>query len=85
MIRSGRKTKIVMDIRIENLGLFIQTCGGGRCPKILINENGDALVQGLLVDDAIKKELDVPEGEDVVFVPKSIIQEFVGKNKYLHQ
>jgi len=81
VIRSGRKTKTVMAIKIENLGLFIQTCGGGRCPKILINENGDALVQGLSVDDATKKELNVPEGEDVVFVPKSIIQEFMEQNK----
>lgn len=55
-------------------------CAGGKCPKILINENGDALVQGLVVDNATKKELNVPEGEDVIFVPKSVFQEFVKQN-----
>lgn len=64
-----------------NLDSFIQRCGGGRCPKILTNENGDALVQGLLVDNATKKELNVPEGEDVVFVPKEVFQEFVKLKK----
>jgi hypothetical protein len=56
-------------------------CTAGGCPKILINENGDALIQGLLVDESVKKSLNVPKSEDIVFVPKSIIQEFVKQNK----
>ena len=69
-----------MDALDNDFGFFIEVlpqCASGLCPRILLNENGDALVQGLLVDDATKKELNVPEGEDVVFVPKSIIQGFV--------
>ena len=69
-----------MAIQIVNLDSFIQECGGGRCPKILINENGDALVQGLLVDDSIKKELNVPKEEDIVFLPNEVIQEFLNNN-----
>jgi len=60
----------------------MNNCAGGKCPKILIDENGDPIVQGLSVDDVTKKELNVPEGENVVFVPKSIIQEFVKHNNY---
>ncbi|MDR2125654.1 MAG: hypothetical protein LBP63_02325 [Prevotellaceae bacterium] len=66
---------------IIDLTLFKKMCGGGRCPKILLNEDGDALVQGLLVDDSIKKTLNVPQGEDIIFLPKEIIQEFLENNK----
>ncbi|MDR2125653.1 MAG: hypothetical protein LBP63_02320 [Prevotellaceae bacterium] len=71
-------------MKIINLDTFHKTyenCGGGTCPKILLNEDGDALVQGLLVDNSIKKDLNVSNGEDVVFVPKNIIQEFLMQNK----
>lgn len=73
-----------MDTLDDDCGTFIEVlpqCGGGHCPRILIIENGDALVQGFVVDNATKKELDVPEGEDVIFVPKSVFQEFVKLNK----
>ena len=74
-----------MKIEKLNLELFHRvitaTCGGGSCPQILINDNGDALVQGSLLDESVKKGLNLPNGEDVVFVPKSIIQKFLKQNK----
>ena len=74
-----------MAIKIEHLDLFTHSyeasCGGGACPKILINDDGDALVQGLLVDEATKKKLTIPEGEGLVFVPNSVIKEFLKQSK----
>ena len=35
------------------------SCGGGACPKIFIDDNGDALVQGYLVDDATKIKMNL--------------------------
>ncbi len=60
-----------------NLTEFRQVCGGGRCPKILIKKNGDALVQGSIVGDDILTGLNVPAEENVVFLPKEVINEFI--------
>ena len=57
------------------------SCGGGACPKIFIDDNGDALVQGYLVDDTTKIKMNLNDDEDVVFVPKSIIQELIKQIK----
>lgn len=73
-----------MAIKVNNLASYsitIDDCARGKCPKILINEEGNALVQGLTVDSSTKKELGIPEGEDVVFVPNSIIQKLIQHNK----
>ena len=74
-----------MKIITFNFDSFIHrieaSCGGGRCPKIYINDDGDALVQGYFVDEATKIKMNLNEDEDVVFVPKSIIQEFIKQIK----
>ena len=57
------------------------SCGGGACPKIYINDNGDALVQGYFVDDATKIKMNINEDENVVFIPKSILQELIKQIK----
>lgn len=56
---------------------FEQKCGGGRCPKILMNRNGDVLVQGSNVDDEVRAHLNVPTGENVVFLPRDVMKEFL--------
>ncbi len=63
----------------ENIDLtkFEQKCGGGRCPKILLKENGDALVQGKIVGQDVLSRLNVPSDENVVFLPESVIKEFL--------
>jgi hypothetical protein len=69
--------------KIINLDSFVQTgdvppqCAGGLCPKILIDDNGDALVQGYVIDDATKAKMNKNEDEDIVFVPKNIIQDLI--------
>ncbi len=64
-----------------SLGKFQQKCGGGRCPKILLDEKGNALVQGAKVDKVCVAGLNVPEHEDVVFIPKDVIAEFLANCK----
>lgn len=60
-----------------NLREFKQICGGGRCPKILLKKNGDALVQGGIVETDVLRNLNVPSGENVVFLPGEVVKEFI--------
>lgn len=64
--------------QVVSVNGFTQKCGGGRCPKVLLRDNGDALVQGIKVEDAdIRAGLNVPDTEEVVFLPSDVVREFV--------
>ncbi len=67
-----------MKVTLSN---YRQVCGGGRCPKFLVNDNGDVLVQGTKVERSSVSGLNVPPYEDVVFIPKDVLAEFLAKVK----
>lgn len=54
---------------------YVRLCGGGRCPRVFLAENGDFIVQGLTIDPGLKKELDPLPNEDVVRLPKEVVDE----------
>lgn len=70
------KEDTTMDTKL-NLKEFTQVCGGGRCPKVLLKKNGDALVQGAVIGEEILQRLNVPAEENVVFLPGEVIKEFI--------
>ena len=63
-----------MQSTFKKLGL-IKMCGGGRCPRIFKDTNGDYIIQGIKVSDEIKTSLNPLENEDIVKLPKSLIDE----------
>jgi len=52
-----------------------QLCGGGRCPRVFLTEEGDFIVHGLRVDPDLKAQLDPLENEEVVRLPKEVVRE----------
>lgn len=56
---------------------WIQLCGGGRCPRAFITEEGELIVQGILVDPEVKAQLDPLSNEEVVRLPKEVVQELL--------
>lgn len=52
----------------------IHGCGSGRCPRVLINDAGDVIIQGQCLSQKSVSELNVPDGESVVFLPKEIVE-----------
>lgn len=50
-------------------------CGGGRCPRVFVDENGDLVVQGFRVDSCLRNELNPLDNEEVVRLPRHLVQE----------
>jgi len=48
-------------------------CGGGRCPRVFVNKQGDFIVQGYQVNSYLKKQLNPLENEEVVLLPKDLV------------
>ena len=57
----------------RDYGDGISNCGGGRCPRVLINDNGDAIIQGYSLSPDNIATLDVPNGENVIFLSKDVL------------
>ena len=54
---------------------YVRLCGGGRCPRVFLAENGDFIVQGLTIDSETKKLFTPLPEEDVVRLPKEVVEE----------
>ena len=54
---------------------------GGCCPSIYENENGDYIIQGISLDDEIKKNLKLGKNEDAILVPADLIDELIKTKK----
>lgn len=51
-----------------------QNSGGNGCPTVYLGESGELVVQGYLVDDATRTELEnVLPGEGAVSIPPEVI------------
>lgn len=48
-------------------------CGGGRCPRVLLNDNGDAIIQGYGLSQENISDLKIPDGENVIFLSKEVL------------
>lgn len=56
---------------------LIQLCGGGRCPRVFLTDKGDFIVQGLLVDTELRDQLDPLESEEIVRLPREVVDELL--------
>lgn len=54
-------------------------CEDSSCPTIYQNESGDFVIQGFKLKPEDKQNIDLPQGEDAVVVPKEFLQQFVEK------
>lgn len=59
---------------LEKMGL-IRLCGGGRCPRVFKSENGDLIVQGILVDEKTRNACNPLPNEEVIRIPKDLLEE----------
>lgn len=58
-----------------------RNCANSSCPTIYQDKDGNFFIQGFQLKDIAKKDIPLPEGEDVVMVPKDFLMEFVAKNQ----
>jgi hypothetical protein len=56
----------------------LATCNSGSCPTIFLQDNDDVLVQGYAAPDAYR-QVDVPEGEQLVRIPRSVLLAAAGR------
>lgn len=54
-------------------------CRGGRCPAVFETDGNDLIVQGFAVEESAKQGMDIPGDEDVVRVPRSLLQQLYGR------
>jgi hypothetical protein len=52
-------------------------CDQSSCPTIYQNESGSFFIQGYIVAKNNREGADIPEGEDLVEVPKEFLEAFV--------
>lgn len=51
------------------------SCKNGACPTLWGTENGDYVVQGLVITDPRRlAELNLPDGESAVVIPASVLE-----------
>ena len=65
----------------SKLEMFVSptNCGSGPCPTIYKSDDGRFFVQGYLVPDNIKGQINLPETETIVEVNPELLQELVKK------
>lgn len=49
-------------------------CGGGRCPQVFVNKDGDFIIQGFRVSPTLQNELNPSQNEEVVRLPRHVVQ-----------
>ena len=70
-------------MKIEKLFTADCNCGNSgcsNCPTVYQLENGDYVVQGY-IDPAVQGEIEVPQGETVVRLPKAFLEAFINSRK----
>lgn len=50
-----------------------QSCIGGTCPAIYETDEGDFVVQGSSLSKDLKSAIRVPEGEEIVLIPRELL------------
>lgn len=54
-------------------------CRGGRCPAVYEVSDGDFVIQGFVVPDSDRTSLDIPDDEDVIRIPRTLLEQLKGK------
>lgn len=54
-------------------------CLGGNCPTIFRTESGSFVVQGVAVDADTRAHMNMPDSEDAVEVPASLLLQLVSQ------
>ncbi|MFA7192013.1 MAG: hypothetical protein WC089_01800 [Candidatus Paceibacterota bacterium] len=69
-----------MDLKIlcsESKELDGGTCSGSSCPTIYESSNGSIIVQGFKITNEERNTILIPQGEDMVVIPKSLIEKII--------
>lgn len=74
--------KIVPAQATASNGGGVTGCMGGACPAIYETEDGNYLVQGLVLSQDQKLGVVLPHGEDAVLIPKGLLREFAERYKF---
>lgn len=53
----------------------LTNCGSGRCPRVLINNSGDVIIQGISLPTETFDAMKIPEGENAIYLSKEILSE----------
>jgi hypothetical protein len=66
-------------LRVVVISGQVGGCPGNSCPQTFGTEDGDILVQGYKLDAETAANFDLPEGETMVRIPRSLIEETAAK------
>jgi len=60
-------------------GAMPQLCGGGKCPAVIIGDDGNAYVQGYQLGAGENGELAAPAGEGFVKMPVATLKKIAAQ------